>query len=87
MALVYLFGDLMTGVLACLAIYWSLDPVLVSIQFGNVTDGLRVVRAWFLVAVPLGFTVLMVRLVQSILRDLSDLRAGRQVFTGRKLFD
>ena len=86
-ALVYLFGDLLTGVLACLAIYWSLDPVLVSIKFGNVTDGLRVVRAWFLIAVPLGFTVLMVRLVQSILRDLSDLRAGRQAFTGRKLFD
>ena len=86
-ALVYLFGDLLTGVLACLAIYWSLDPVLVSIKFGNVTDGLRVVRAWFLIAVPLGFTVLMVRLVQSILRDLSDLRAGRPVFTGRKLFD
>ncbi len=64
-----------------------LDPVLVSIKFGNVTDGLRVVRAWFLIAVPLGFTVLMVRLVQSILRDLSDLRAGRPVFTGRKLFD
>ena len=86
-ALVYLFGDLLTGVLACLAIYWSLDPVLVSIKFGNVTDGLRVVRAWFLIAVPLGFTVLMVRLVQSMLRDLSDLRAGRPVVTGRKLFD
>jgi hypothetical protein len=29
----------------------------------------------------------MVRLVQSILRDLGDLRAGRPVFTGRRLFD
>ena len=86
-AAIYLFGDILTGVLACLAIYWSLDPVLVSIKFGNVTDGLRIVRAWFLIAVPLGFTVLMIRLVQSILRDLSDLRAGRQVFTGRKLFE
>jgi TRAP-type C4-dicarboxylate transport system permease small subunit len=77
----------LTAVLACLAIYWSLDSVLVSIKFGNVTDGLRIVRAWFLVAVPLGFTVVMVRLVQSILRDLGDLRAGRPVFTGRRLFD
>jgi TRAP-type C4-dicarboxylate transport system permease small subunit len=86
-ALVYLFGDLMIGALACLAIYWSLDPVLVSIKFGNVTDGLRIVRAWFLIAVPLGFTVLLIRLAQSIRRDLSDLRAGRAAFTGRKLFD
>ncbi len=86
-AIVYLIGDLLTAVLVCLAIYWSLDPVLVSIKFGNVTDGLRIVRAWFLIAVPLGFTVVMVRLVQSILRDLGDLRAGRPVFTGRRLFD
>lgn len=86
-AIVYLIGDLLTGVLACLAIYWSLDPVLVSIKYINVTDGLRIVRAWFLVAVPLGFTLVMIRLVQSILRDLGDLRAGRPVFTGRRLFE
>ena len=86
-AIVYLIGDLLTGVLACLAIYWSLDPVLVSIKYANVTDGLRIVRAWFLVAVPFGFTLVMIRLVQSILRDLGDLRAGRPVFTGRRLFD
>ena len=86
-AIVYLIGDLLTAVLACLAIYWSLDQVLVSIKYANVTDGLRIVRAWFLIAVPFGFTVVMIRLVQSILRDLGDLRAGRPVFTGRRLFD
>lgn len=86
-ALVYLIGDILTAVLACLAIYWSLDPVLVSIKFGNVTDGLRIVRAWFLIAVPLGFTIVMIRLVQSILRDVKDLMAGRAVYTGKKLFD
>jgi TRAP-type C4-dicarboxylate transport system permease small subunit len=82
-----LFGDLVTAVLACLAIYWSMDPVLVSLKFGNVTDGLRIVRAWFLIAVPLGFSMMMLRLVQSILRDLRDIRDGRPVFTGTKLFD
>jgi TRAP-type C4-dicarboxylate transport system permease small subunit len=86
-AFIYLFGDLATAVLACLAIYWSMDPVLVSLKFGNVTDGLRIVRAWFLIAVPLGFSMMMLRLVQSILRDLRDIRSGRPVFTGKKLFD
>lgn len=86
-ALLYLLGDVLTGVLACFAIYWSLDPVLISIKFGNVTDGLRIVRAWFLVAVPLGFSLVMLRLVQSILRDLKNLWAGREVYTGEKLFD
>ncbi len=84
---IYLFGDLATAVLAVLAIYWSMDPVLVSLKFGNVTDGLRIVRAWFLIAVPLGFSLMMLRLVQSILRDLRDIRGGRPVFTGTKLFD
>jgi C4-dicarboxylate transporter DctQ subunit len=84
---IYLFGDLATGILACLAIYWSMDPVLVSLKFGNVTDGLRIVRAWFLIAVPLGFSMMMVRLIQSILRDLRDIRSGQPVFTGNRLFD
>jgi TRAP-type C4-dicarboxylate transport system permease small subunit len=84
---IYLFGDLATAVLAVLAIYWSMDPVLVSLKFGNVTDGLRIVRVWFLIAVPLGFSLMMLRLAQSILRDLRDIRSGRPVFTGTKLFD
>ncbi len=86
-ALIYIFGDVATAILACLAIYWSIDPVLVSYKFGNVTDGLRIIRVWFLVAVPLGFSMMMVRLIQSIYRDIGDLRAGRPVFTGNKLFD
>lgn len=86
-AFLYLFGDVLTAVLAGFAIYWSMDPVLVSLKFGNVTDGLRIVRAWFLIAVPLGFTLVMIRVVQSILRDLGDLRAGRPPYKGERLFD
>ncbi|QPC43699.1 TRAP transporter small permease [Kaustia mangrovi] len=86
-ALVYLFGDLLTVALACFAIYWSLDPVLVSWKYGNVTDGLRIIRVWFLMAVPFGFTVMLVRLAQSIHRDIADLIGGRPHFAGRKLFD
>jgi TRAP-type C4-dicarboxylate transport system permease small subunit len=86
-ALLHLFGDLLTAVLACLAIYWSLDPVLVSLKFANVTDGLRIVRAWFLIAVPFGFSLIMFRLVQSIVRDIGDLKAGRPVYGGRQLFE
>src|SRR3546814_17312469 len=84
-ALVYLLGDLLTVALACFAIYWSLDPVLVSWEYGNVTDGLRVIRVWFLVAVPFGFTIMLLRLGQSIWRviaapiDRKDLGLGKSV--------
>lgn len=86
-ALIYLLGDLLTVALACLAIYWSLDPVLVSWKYGNVTDGLRIIRVWFLIAVPFGFAIMLLRLGQSIWRDIGDLRSGRPHFAGRRLFD
>jgi len=59
----------------------------VSLKFGSVTDGLRIVKVWFLIAVPFGFTLILLRLFQSIRRDIADLIAGRPVFTGGKLFD
>ena len=86
-AAIYMFGDLITAALACMAIYWSMDPVLVSLRFGSVTDGLRISQVWFLSAVPLGFTLVMLRLLQSMVRDVRDFRARRPVFTGNKLFD
>ncbi|MBH53046.1 MAG: TRAP transporter permease DctQ [Opitutaceae bacterium] len=84
---VCVFGDIATLVLAVLALNWSIEPVITSIEFGSVTHGLRVSQAWFLMAVPLGFTLIILRLLQSMKRDIADLRAGRPVFDGNKLFD
>ena len=55
--------------------------------FGSVTDGLRVSRVWALMAVPLGFSLLMLRLVQSFIRDVRYIRDGKPVFEGSTLFD
>lgn len=86
-AFIYLLGDILTGALALLAIYWSMDPVLVSLKYHNVTDGLRIIRVWFLIAVPLGFSMMTIRLIQNMVRDVKNLIAGRPVYTGSKLFD
>lgn len=85
--LVYIFGDIVTMVLAVIALYWSMEPVINSIHFGSVTHGLRISQAWFLFAVPLGFSLMIIRLIQSMKRDIGDLMAGRPVFQGNKLFD
>jgi TRAP-type C4-dicarboxylate transport system permease small subunit len=85
--IVFIIGDLATFVLAVVALYWSMEPVINSIHFGSVTHGLRISQAWFLFAVPLGFGMMTLRLIQSMKRDISDLRAGRPVFEGTKLFD
>lgn len=86
-ALLYLFGDIVMVAVSIIALYYSLETVHLSAKFGSVTDGLRISRVWFLMAVPIGFALVLLRLVQSILRDIADLRAGRPVYEGDKLFD
>lgn len=85
--LFYIFGDLVMFIVALIALYWSWEAVHVSWKFGSVTHGLRVSQVWFLFAVPFGFALVMLRLIQSFLRDLSDLRNGRAVYEGDTLFD
>ncbi|CAM4163130.1 TRAP transporter small permease [Palleronia rufa] len=86
-AALYIFGDLVMLAVALVAFYWSLETVLVSARFGSVTHGLRISQVWFLAAVPIGFGLVMLRLVQSLIRDVADLRHGRPVYEGDKLFD
>ena len=86
-AMLYLFGDFVMLAVSLVALYYAVEPVLTSIKFGSVTHGLRISNAWFLAAVPFGFTLVAIRLVESIWRDFSDLRAGRPVFEGYRLFD
>ena len=86
-ALLYIFGDLVMFAVAIIALYWSFETVHVSAKFGSVTDGLRVSKVWFLMAVPVGFTLMLWRLLQSFLRDIRSLKDGTPVFEGDKLFD
>ncbi|MBT3140463.1 TRAP transporter small permease [Phaeobacter gallaeciensis] len=86
-ALVYIFGDLVMFIVALVALFWSVETVLVSAKFGSVTDGLRISKVWFLAAVPVGFSLMIFRLVQSFLRDFRSLRDGTPVYEGDKLFD
>lgn len=86
-ALLYIFGDLVMFVVAVIALYWSFETVLVSAKFGSVSHGLRISMVWFLMAVPVGFSLMILRLVQSFLRDLRSLRDGTPVYEGDKLFD
>lgn len=85
--LLYIFGDLVMMVVAVIALYWSYEAVHVSYKFGSVTDGLRISKVWFLMAVPSGFFLLIWRLLQSLRRDFHSLRTGEPVYEGDTLFD
>jgi len=86
-AALYLFGDLVMLFVAGFALYHSWESLMVSLKFGSVSHGLRLPMVWFLSAVPIGFVLLLYRLQQSIRRDISDMRHGRPVFEGERLFD
>lgn len=86
-ALFYIIGDLVMFGVAIVAIIYSFETVMVSFKFGSVSHGLRVSMVWFLMAVPAGFGLIVIRLIQSFLRDLRDLRRGNSVYEGDKLFD
>ncbi|RED18388.1 TRAP transporter small permease [Pontivivens insulae] len=86
-SLLYIFGDLVMLIIAVFSLWLSFEKVGVSWEFGSVTHGLRVDKVWFLMAVPIGFTLMIFRLVQSLLRDLKDFRDGTPVYEGAKLFD
>ena len=84
---VYIFGDVVTLVFACFAMYWSLHSIGTLLEFDAKSYALRISKVWFEAAVPLGFSMMMVRLIQSVVRDLRDLREGRDVHRGTLLFD
>lgn len=83
----YIFGDLVMLVIAAIAVYWSWETVAISWKFGSVSHGLRISMVWFLLAVPVGFGLMIFRLIQSLIRDIGDLIAGRAVYEGERLFD
>lgn len=85
--LIYILGDLVMLTVALVALYWSFETVMVSWKFGSVSHGLRISMVWFLAAVPIGFTLMVFRLIQSLLRDIKDFRTGTPVYEGDKLFD
>jgi len=86
-AWLYIFGDLVMFGVAGIALYYSFEVVMVSAKFGSVSHGLRVSMVWFLMAVPTGFGLMILRLFQSMKRDIRSLRDGTPVYEGDRLFE
>lgn len=86
-AVIYLLGDAVMLFVALIALYFSFETLMISMKFGSVTHGLRIEHAWFLAAVPFGFVLTSIRLIQSIWRDIDHMRQGKSAYAGSKLFD
>jgi len=86
-ALVFIFAEIATIVFACVALYWSLHTIRLLLQFDGQAPVLRVNKAWFEAAVPIGFSLVIFRSLQGMWRDIGDLRAGREPFAGKAMFE
>ena len=84
---VLLFSELATLVFAGFALYWSMQTLATMIRFDALSPALRIPQAWFAAAVPLGFAMVAIRVVQSAWRDVRHLRAGERPYAGKLLFD
>lgn len=82
-----IIGNVAIMCFAVIAFYWSVEPLKTSLAFGSVTEGLRLPRAWFLIAVPLGFTLVLLRSIGVLVEDFRAFSAGRRPPPGEKLFD
>lgn len=67
---------------AVIAIYYSMDLVQLQIDNSSTVPGTRnVLSWWFYLATPVGWALLVFRVLQNAVEDFSDLRAGRALKT------
>lgn len=83
----YLLGELGTLVFACIALYYCTHTIRQLLEFGGATPVLRVNKVWFEAAVPVGFSLIVWRVLQAMRRDIGDLRAGRPAHAGKAMFE
>jgi len=86
-SILYIFGDLVMLAISVAVVIWAWHSVETSMRFGSVSHGLRISMVWFLLAVPIGFALMIARLLQSLYRDVGSLISGAPVYEGAKLFD
>ena len=84
--LLYIVGDIMMLVFAATTVYVTIPLIQNSISFNSVSQGLRMNLAFFQMAIPLGMSLLMMRVLQKLSQDIKDVKNGRPVYKGETLF-
>jgi TRAP-type C4-dicarboxylate transport system permease small subunit len=83
----YLLAELATIIFAVIAVRLSWHTMEQLWQFGAATPVLRVSRIWAEAAVPIGFSLVVIRSLQASWRDIADIRAGRPAYQGKAMFE
>jgi C4-dicarboxylate transporter DctQ subunit len=74
------FDYVMFFVFGVIVIYWSFDLVQLHHEMESIVPGTDDVMSWwFYSATPVGWTLLLYRVVQNMLEDLHDYRSGADI--------
>ncbi len=84
---IFIAGEIATIIFAAIALRYSMHTIGTLWQYGGTTPVLRVSKIWAEAAVPIGFALIVLRSVQALRRDVSDMRAGRPIYKGKALFE
>lgn len=84
---IYVAGEVCTIAFACIALWYSMHTIGTLLRFDGATPVLRINKAWFEAAVPIGFALIVWRSLQALKSDIEDLRAGRPANAGKAMFD
>ncbi len=84
---IYVLGEIATILFAVIALRFTWHTAEQLWQFGAVTPVLRVSKLWAESAILIGFTLIIVRSLQMLRKDLADLVAGRRAYQGKALFE
>lgn len=84
--LIYVFSGFGLLILSVYSIRWTLPVITTALEFGSTTPGLRLSRAYFVAAIPIAFTLTIVRTLQWIYKDIRNLYNGRPLDEGAVLF-
>lgn len=82
----YLFGNIVMLIFASYAIWYTIPLIETSIKFQAETQALSINRAFAQFAIPFGFTLMIIRILQRTYYDIRDIRAGDPVFKGENIF-
>ncbi|MGD9869363.1 MAG: TRAP transporter small permease [Hyphomicrobiales bacterium] len=72
---------------ACLVVYWSFDLLGLHLMMESTVPGTNNIPSWwFYSATPVGFTLIIVRVIQCAVEDIAALRSGQPFqLTGKML--
>lgn len=83
----YILSGVGLLVFSIYVILLSIPSLLSTLEYGATTPGMRVNRAYFQIAIPIAFCLMIVRTLQWLYRDIKNLYADQPVDTGASLFE